>query len=53
MKRNVWLKEETVEMLNLARVKFVTENPESKPYDDTIINEALKVYTNEPNTECE
>ena len=45
--KNVWLKKETNELLNKARVKFVKNNSDIKPYDDLIIKEALRVYVNE------
>lgn len=45
-KKNVWLKKDTVILLNKARVKFVEKNPLIKPYDDSIINKALGVYIN-------
>lgn len=45
-KKNLWLKPKTVKLLNQARVKFVEENPNKKPYDNDIVNEALRVYIN-------
>lgn len=44
--KNVWLKKDTASLLSKARVKFVKDNPEKKPYDDAIIKEALGVYIN-------
>lgn len=45
-KLNIWLKKETASLLLKARVKFVNQNPNTKPIYDQIIREALRVYIN-------
>ena len=45
-KKNVWLNEDTAELLKLARLKYLKDNTADKVTNDLAIKKALGVYVN-------